>query len=161
MNHYVYLAGPFFNSAQLDRIESVEKILDKNGVAYFSPRKSDASLLAKEKGMNPDLAKRIFDLNISKMQQATLAICVPDFVFPGNKHLEIVGGGIPITISLPDSGTVWEMGYLYAQAVPIVVVQTEAKMNLMLSRSAWAVCYGWCSLTSFIESLAGWKGKEQ
>ena len=37
--HSVYLASPFFKPDQIERVELIEKLLEKHGYSYFSPRK--------------------------------------------------------------------------------------------------------------------------
>ena len=38
-NHYhVYIASPFFNPEQLDRVERIKAILENNGLTYYSPK---------------------------------------------------------------------------------------------------------------------------
>ena len=33
----VYIAAPFFNPVQIERLEFIKSVLDKQGIPYFSP----------------------------------------------------------------------------------------------------------------------------
>jgi nucleoside 2-deoxyribosyltransferase len=114
----VYIAGPFFNAAQLENIIKVETVLDFNGIAFYSPR-SEGVLSAMTPEEQKANFKRIFDLNIQHMDDCThMVACV--------EH--------------KDTGTIFEMGYFCAQKKPIVMYSEVLNtVNVMLGQSAYAI----------------------
>lgn len=116
--HNVYIASPFFNPNQVTRVELVETLLEKHGLSYFSPRKDS------EIGdiQNPEMRRRVFQLNEENIDAAEFVIAITDD---------------------KDTGTIWEAGYACGKGIPVVYVAlsllpTQA-FNLMLSESAYAV----------------------
>lgn len=105
----VYLAGPFFNEEQIERIEFIEEaVKDFNA---FSPRK--ASLITKN-STEQDMVDT-FKGNVDNIDMA-------DFV------LAIYDG--------KDTGTMFECGYAYAKNIPVMYFsETRNTPNLMLAMS--------------------------
>lgn len=107
----VYLASPFFNDEQVERIEFMEALLSELNYDVFSPRK--ASLITKD-STKQDMVET-FNGNVSHIDTA-------DFV------LAIMDGS--------DVGTVWETGYAFKARTPILYFrETKNKPNLMLAMS--------------------------
>ena len=110
----VYLAGPFFNEEQLERISYIETKLDMYGLDVFSPR--HASLI--KPGCSKEDMIETFKGNVTHIDKADLVLAVLD----GN-----------------DTGTIWEAGYAYAKQVPTIYFnETRPKdkgPNLMLAES--------------------------
>ena len=111
----VYIAGPFFNEAQLAIIEEIKQQLDSVGIKYFSPK--DESMF--KQGDAPD---KILRLNCEAINSAPFVVVVTDD---------------------KDVGTMWEAGYAYAKKKPILYVwlgyKPWMKFNLMLGASGYAV----------------------
>lgn len=110
----VYLAGPFFNEEQIERVDYIEDLLDKYGFDVFSPRQ--ASRVTPNCSQEDMLAT--FKGNTDNIDRA-------DFV------LAILDG--------KDSGTNFEAGYAYAKKVPVLYFNEtrpkEKGPNLMLALS--------------------------
>lgn len=105
----VYLAGPFFNEEQVERIEFIENATKEFNA--FSPRK--ASLITKDSTDN-DMVET-FKGNVDN-------IAMSDFV------LAVYDG--------KDTGTMFECGYAYSKNIPILYFsETRNKPNLMLAMS--------------------------
>lgn len=104
----VYLAGPFFNDAQVAEIQSVEEMLKEAGFTFFSPR-----LECRYKpGDDPIVADRAFWLNIYHVTTCKFVMAC---------------------LSWPDVGTGWELGYAHAKGTPRLGFTSNPKVgaNLM------------------------------
>lgn len=111
----VYIAGPFFNEEQIRIIESVEHALNQNGIKFFSPRSEGA---LKEMSREEQQASRsaIFQSNVDNMSVCTHMIAC---------------------VETKDTGTLWEMGFMFAQSKPIVMMLSDvSRVNVMLAESA-------------------------
>lgn len=110
----IYLAGPFFNEEQEERIEAIEQLLEKNHCDVFSPRQ--ASKITK--GCSQQDMIDTFNGNITHIDEADLVLAILD----GN-----------------DTGTMFEVGYAYANKIPTLYFnETRPKdkgPNLMLALS--------------------------
>ena len=112
----MYLASPFFNKEQLDRVKRLEDALDDLGyVDIFSPRLE--SNVKFEEGNS----KLCFSMNIDAIANADIVIAVTND---------------------KDLGTLFEAGYAYALKKPILYLyetkEKELNFNLMLSQSGLA-----------------------
>ena len=119
----IYLASPFFNEAELDRMKSALKILrEERGFEVFAPYELKSDL---EFG-SLEWRHETFNADIDNIKSS-------DFV------VSIISNG-----NYSDSGTAWECGYSYAIGKPVIIVNlTENPVNLMISDS----------LTAYINSL--------
>lgn len=116
----VYLASPFFDKEQLERIEKVEQALEANPTVteVFSPRKA---VYEAEFG-SLEWRKQAFNNNATHIMQADVVVAVYDYE---DKHT--------------DAGTAWEMGFAVGLEVPLVVFQEkDVPVNLMMSDSLTA-----------------------
>lgn len=106
-----YIAAPFFNVQQIKVVERIKTILSVNGIKYFSPK--DESNF--KQGDDP---KEILDLNCKGITESDFVIVVTDG---------------------KDVGTIWEAGYAFAKAKPILYVwlgwTPKQKFNIMLAAS--------------------------
>jgi len=110
----VYLAGPFFNEEQEERIDYIEDLLDSLGYDIFSPRQA------------------------SKIKPGATTQDMLD-TFKGNvTHIDDCDFMLAILDS-NDSGTLFETGYAYSKNKPILYFnETRPKdkgPNLMLALS--------------------------
>jgi len=113
-----YIASPFFNPAQLKRLQLIKNMLKDNKINFFSPK--DHNLIAmnasqknKEKG---------FEKNINMVTKCNFVVAITND---------------------KDMGTLFECGYAFAKDIPIVYIAFGLKdkpFNLMLANSAYAVC---------------------
>lgn len=111
----VYIAGPFFNDAQIERVVNIEELLVSMGIEFFSPMRHGVLNVETQ-----DKAQSIFDGNVSAMDKASTIIAIIDD---------------------RDTGTIWEMGYAYATEKDIITYTTqEHGLNIMLAKSVRAHC---------------------
>ncbi|MDF7626633.1 nucleoside 2-deoxyribosyltransferase [Leuconostocaceae bacterium ESL0723] len=112
----VYLAGPFFNEDQIDRVSRVEQALGKNDTvaAVFSPRQHNRD----EFEMYSDEWRvATFNDDVDALNDAEVVVAIVDYV------------GEEV-----DPGTAWEFGYAIAKRKPVVVLkETPGPLNLMLA----------------------------
>lgn len=113
---YFYIASPFFNAEQLNIVESIKDILDNNTLPYFSPKDE---CMYKEGETTPE---EILDMNMVGLAKTDICVCVTDG---------------------KDPGTMFEAGWCYAMAIPIIYVWLGGlpgqKFNLVLAASGSVV----------------------
>ncbi|HBL41541.1 MAG TPA: nucleoside 2-deoxyribosyltransferase [Ruminococcaceae bacterium] len=102
----IYLAGPFFNEEQISYIEKAETILRRRGFDVFSPREHTAD----ETLPNHLWAQKIFEIDVQALSESDLAVAVYHGMYS-------------------DTGTAWEIGYAYANKIPIVLVCTDCRAS--------------------------------
>lgn len=112
----VYLAGPFFDETQRERISWIEETLQSYNFDIFSPRK--ASLIKPDS--TPEDMIRTFDGNISHIDNCDFMLAILDY--DGKSS---------------DPGTVFETGYAFSRNKPILYFNEtrEKGPNLMLAMS--------------------------
>ena len=112
----MYIAAPFFNPFQVERLEAVKKALDVIRVKYYSPKDESLYVPGKTK------PKEILDANIKALQCSDLLVCITDD---------------------RDPGTFFEAGWCFASSIPIVYIwfsgEKGQKFNLMLGASGSVV----------------------
>lgn len=170
MRHMVYIAGPLFNGPQIALLEIIEGILDINGVEYFSPRMSDGSAELRQFGPSRRRLRIIFEENIEQMNAATLCIAVLDWLCPEGEEIRTVhfsGADGDSTrygpsLNIPDSGTAFEIGYLFAHKVPVwgFSAREGFKPNLMLTETCAGQLSSIDDLRTFGRQLGGFKPVE-
>ena len=114
----VYLAGPFFDDEQIERIERVEKALDNNATVseYFSPRKHQHDDL---KFGSPEWQDVVYKGDVQHVEDADVIVAIADFIDDS-----------------VDSGTAFEIGYAAAKNKKIVLLhEKDSIVNLMLAQS--------------------------
>lgn len=153
----VYIAGPFFNKTQNEHLDQIIEMLELVGLPYYSPRDHSGS-----KGLKPNPADRgwndVFKSNVDELQDCDVILANLHWALNPDTRLCLVqaseGGGISLVdIALPDSGTVWEMGWAYAHQKPIVAFtpKANAKLNLMLAKTYDALVVGFENLRGFLQ----------
>jgi len=163
MKTFTYIAGPFFNPAQIALIEKIEELFTSKDVAFFSPRLSDASQELKAEGrMTRRIARRIFEINEEKLCECSAVLAVADWILPEN---EIVTWQNEVTgdrrvLNIPDTGTSWELGFARAIGKPVYLYRANPKgaVNLMLALSADGVIQSWEDLSAWVNCHRDWKG---
>lgn len=114
----VYLASPFFNEKQIERIEGIEEALEDLAIDVFSPRKVK---YAEEFGTQA-WRDKVYRTNVENIQRADFVVAIYDE---------------------EDSGTMWEIGYAIAAFKKVIVVKhTDQPVNLMISDSCHAFVNG-------------------
>lgn len=109
-----YIAAPFFNEEQLERVKFIEDTLKENNVDFFSPR---LDTYVKPNSDNTERTKA-FEDNLKAIQTCTFMIAVTDG---------------------KDVGTMFECGFAYAMRTPILYFAEtlgDKPFNLMLAQSA-------------------------
>ena len=131
MKKLVYLASPFFNEEQINRIEKVERLLE-NRAEYqlFSPRKE---ILLVPDSSEED-RNHAFRKNIETINDSDLVICITDG---------------------KDIGTIWEAGYAYAKNKQILYFCETLggnPFNVMLAKSAYGIATSFEQLKNMIKT---------
>lgn len=113
----VYLAGPFFNDGQKERMDNVKALLIKNGLKVADPRELGPVIVdTAEQVKTPQFFERIFQGNIDGMADSFMLIA---------------------SVDDKDTGTSFELGWFYAQfGRPIATFAFEGvKPNVMLAQA--------------------------
>jgi nucleoside 2-deoxyribosyltransferase len=114
----VYIASPFFNEEQLERVEFIEKTLEKYNIEYFSPRR-DTYVKPDSNNEERNVA---FTENIKGILNCSFIIVVTDG---------------------KDVGTIFEAGVAYNEDISIVYFAEtlgDKPFNLMLAMSGDIIC---------------------
>ncbi|WP_125588044.1 nucleoside 2-deoxyribosyltransferase [Companilactobacillus jidongensis] len=126
----VYLAGPFFSKEQISRLDEIEKLLNNNTTIgdIFRPgvdEYQDAKMGTFE------WQTAVFKHDINNINISDIVIAMLDYK---NENGEFE----------PDSGTIWECGYAFANNIPVIGVRYEPEqpLNLMLAGSFTAFFKG-------------------
>ena len=110
----VYIAAPFFNPEQLEVVQRIEALLKDHDIAYFSPR-FDGTLRNMDAKERAEKMGAMFRSNVDHMDWCTHCVAVIDDY---------------------DTGTVWEIGYLYATHKKIVTYSNNYHgINVMLNEA--------------------------
>lgn len=109
----IYLAAPFFSPKQEVLVDKIVALLKDIDYDVYSPK--DEFRYKKDDPL--EKAKKVFDSNITAMNEATIMLVIVDDY---------------------DPGTLFEMGYFHAQDKPIICYSNVKGrgLNLMLSQSA-------------------------
>lgn len=140
-----YLAGPFFNSEQIKIMERIEAAFKELNVAFFSPREQHGCVTQPVPIDNREMAEVVFKKNYEQILECTHMLAVLDYALPAGDSVAMVNGGnIEKFLSLPDTGTVWEMGVAYACRIPTIgfTERPHGYLNLMMTQSMKGVCNG-------------------
>lgn len=117
-----YLASPFFNEKQVERMETVLSLLRINGYSVFAPYEN--SVVENQNLQNPEYRKRIFTKNIEAIKASRMVLAITND---------------------KDMGTLFEAGYAYGLGIPVVYFaeDLDGPFNLMLSESGAGVYTNW------------------
>ncbi len=125
----VYLASPFFDDAELERVDKVKVILDLKGLEVFSPKEHQNEHL--EFG-SIEWRKATFENDVKHIDWCDVVVAI---ICKGNYD---------------DSGTAWELGYAYATNKPVVLVNiTGETINLMIADSIHALITSYDQLKEY------------
>lgn len=125
----VYLASPFFNEKEIERMGKVRDILRAKGLDVFVPNEHQ----------NPELEfgsvewrKATFCNDVNGIDRADIVVAV---ICNGNYD---------------DSGTAWEIGYAFATDKPVILVNvTGETINLMIADSLHALVTSYEELEAY------------
>lgn len=127
-NTKIYLASPFFNEKEVEKMEKVKGILRAKGLDVFVPNEHQNKHL--EFG-SVAWRKATFDSDVNGIDASNCIVAIVD----GNYM---------------DSGTAWEIGYASANNIPVVVVNVEGDtINLMIADSLHAVITSYEELEAY------------
>ena len=125
----VYLASPFFDDSELERVNKVKEILDSKGLEVFSPKEHQNEHL--EFG-SIEWRKATFENDVKHIDWCDVVVAI---ICKGNYD---------------DSGTAWELGYAYATNKPVVLVNiTGETINLMIADSIHALITSYDELKEY------------
>ena len=125
----VYVASPFFDDAELERVDKVKEILDSKGLEVFSPKEHQNEHL--EFG-SIEWRKATFENDVKHIDWCDVVVAI---ICKGNYD---------------DSGTAWELGYAYATNKPVVLVNiTGETINLMIADSIHALITSYDELKEY------------
>ena len=111
----VYIASPFFNPEQVERVEQVKKILIEKGLTFYSPK--DECVCDPKAGH--DFRQKVFAMNCRAIGRCKIILAITND---------------------KDPGTIWEAGYAFGRFKPVIYYCSGIKQfNLMLAESAVAV----------------------
>lgn len=113
-----YLAGPFFNEEQRQRMDAIKSCIVGSGLSVADPRELGPIIVdSAEERKTPEFFKAIFKGNIDGIQDSFgLIACLDD----------------------KDIGTAFELGFAYASSpnMPIISITLSGRgTNVMLSQS--------------------------
>lgn len=167
---FVYLAGPFFNPDQLDLIAAIEANCEAAGVPCFSPR---VEIVLTKDASEAD-RQRAFQSNMQGLARADVVLAVLDYKLPRLTYVRLVDYTTNMQgpkLHLPDTGTVWEMGFATGKDIPVVGFTEkqpgEGTLNVMLGESCQSIVYGRQQLDVWLHMLdadkplpagRGWEG---
>lgn len=120
----IYLASPFFNDTEIERVKKMAEILRAKGHDVFVPMEHQ----------NKHLEFGSYAWRKATWQSDVDAIDKSDAIYA------IVSEG-----NYSDDGTAWEIGYAYAKEKPIVVFNEDGEepVNLMISDSLTTYLTTW------------------
>lgn len=124
----VYLASPFFNEKEIERMEKVRDILREKGLDVFVPMENQHKEL--EFG-SLEWRKATFESDVNGIDTADVVVAI-------------------ISENYDDSGTAWECGRAYTLNKPVVVVNvTGGTINLMIADSLHALITSYDELREY------------
>ena len=125
-----YIAAPFFNTKQLEIVETIKDICKSLDIKIFSPK--DESMF--KQGDDP---RNVLNKNCCAILLSDLVIVVTDD---------------------KDVGTIWEAGFAYASNVDIIYLwlgyEPHMKFNIMLAASGGAVVHSYDDLKKQLTKYA-------
>ncbi|PEF03397.1 nucleoside 2-deoxyribosyltransferase [Bacillus thuringiensis] len=115
----VYLASPFFNEEEIERVAYLEKLLRGKGMEVFSPREHQNEHL---------------EFGSKEWRKATY----------NNDCKEILQCDIVVAVHSIDTGTIWEIGAACVIQRPVIIFDdnTDIPRNIMLTESCHAFLEG-------------------
>lgn len=109
----IYLASPFFNEKEIERMSKVLEILREKNLDVFAPYENQHKEL--EFGTQ-EWRDTVFKSDVNGIDTCDMVVSI---ISQGNYS---------------DSGTAWELGYAYAKNIPTMVINLSDKaVNLMIA----------------------------
>lgn len=107
-----YIAGPFFKEGERERIEQLREFFKSDSFfdkyEFFFPM--DHKIPGGETMPNEEWAWNVFEMDVKELANSKLVIAIYD------KHYS-------------DSGTAWELGFAYANHIPVLLLCTDLEAD--------------------------------
>lgn len=108
----VYLAAPFFNDTEIERMQYVASVLRKKGLEVFVPFENQMEGL---EFASKEWRDAVFANDVMNIHKADLVVGIYDG---------------------EDAGTMWELGYAFSQKTNCVIFSEDTRcLNLMITDS--------------------------
>lgn len=125
----IYLASPFFNAEELNRMEIVKSILRKKELEVFAPFEHQNKHL--EFG-SMEWREATFKSDVDAIDACDIMVAIN---CQGNYD---------------DAGTMWEIGYAFAKGIPVILFNnTDKTINLMIADSLHALIKSYDELEEY------------
>ncbi|WP_099973885.1 nucleoside 2-deoxyribosyltransferase [Lactobacillus terrae] len=130
----IYLAGPFFDKDQVKRLDNIQQLLEQNPTVDKVFRPASVDYTSAEFG-SFEWQTAIFKHDINNINSSDIVVAMVDYKTEANEFE-------------PDSGTMFECGYAFANNVPVIGVRykSDLPLNLMLAGSFTAFFNGMDSI---------------
>jgi nucleoside 2-deoxyribosyltransferase len=157
-----YLAGPFFNEVQAGCAHWIADQCKIRGQLYYAPVE-----LGFVKVNSSQDASRIVSSNIESILASRVVLAHIDWLLPAPNEVRVVApdqGDRPgsfdarsKTLNIPDSGTVWEMGFARGWNIPVVAytLSRNRKVNVMLTETCSGFLVGKEEILDFLDLNPG------
>lgn len=103
-----YIAGPFFRDGERERLEKLREFLKSDEFfdkyEFFFPM--DHKIPGGESMPNGEWAWNVFEMDVKELASSNLVIAVYDTHYS-------------------DTGTAWELGFAYANHIPVLLLCTD------------------------------------
>lgn len=152
----VFIASPLFNAPQIAIIQGIEKRLTAAGFDFYSARlHSGSDQLSPEDRKDIRKWDPVFESNEDGLYDCRVMIAVLEYALPGKQQIFLCDGEYPepeTPLSLPDAGTVWEMGHFRTQGKLVLGFHTNkaGHLNLMLTHGVDGMLLGFDALEKFL-----------
>lgn len=161
----VFIAAPLFNLQQHAIIDRIEQLCSEKRVNYYSARIDSEPFVPKgEDKKNPRAWDGVFNNNEEGLVGCSVMIAVLNYAMPegdvvamckGDSDQKYVTDLLPqFRMEMPDSGTVFEMGYFRALGKYVIGFHPEKcanHLNVMLTHGCHGLISGWESLERFFQ----------
>ena len=125
----IYLASPFINAEELNRMEIVKSILRKKELEVFAPFEHQNKHL--EFG-SMEWREATFKSDVDAIDACDIMVAIN---CQGNYD---------------DAGTMWEIGYAFAKGIPVILFNnTDKTINLMIADSLHALIKSYDELEEY------------
>lgn len=111
--HQIYLAGPFFNGPQHEAAIRIANLCAHYGVKYFSPLLAGGGPIK-----SPEHAAEVYSRNCRELNVSAVVLAQLEWLMEPDRQVRVVDPIGPTSgifasppLNIPDSGTVWELGY--------------------------------------------------
>ena len=103
-----YIAGPFFRDGERERLEKLREFFNSdkffNKYEFFFPM--DHKIPGGESMPNGEWAWNVFEMDVKELATSKLVIAIYDTHYS-------------------DTGTAWELGFAYANHIPVLLLCTD------------------------------------